>query len=149
MPVCVRRTESTGLNSTNGAVFWLQPDAGPTHDAPAGLSCYNKLECVEPLQTPGNIPVAQITIPTGTVARAIINAQGRITIPTDPADPHGPRQNWCARALPLPQPSPPNSAAELVCPSPAPAALPPPPTLLWLGPSPPAPCKPPASQCPD
>ena len=123
MPVCVRRTESTGLNSTHGAVFWLQPDAGPTHDAPAGLSCYNKLECVEPLQTPGNIPVAQITIPTGTVARAIINAQGRTT---DPSNPGGPRQNWCARA-------------------PCSRRRPAPPTLFWLGPSPPAPCKPPAS----
>ena len=29
-------TATTGLNTTNGAVFWTNPDAGPTHPFPSG-----------------------------------------------------------------------------------------------------------------
>ena len=53
-------TPDTGLTIDNGAVFWMDPNAGPGSDS-------------------GDIVLAQVTVPTGTEFTAVLNVQGRGT----------------------------------------------------------------------
>ena len=52
-------TDSAGITTNNGAVFWMSPGDGPHANA-------------------GAIPVAQVTIDTSSALNAAVNVQGRM-----------------------------------------------------------------------
>ena len=57
-----------GVSTTNGAVFWMQPQDGPSVTDCDGAKGNSK--------SPGDVVVAQLTVPTGKAYSAIVNCQG-------------------------------------------------------------------------
>ena len=60
-------TES-GLSTTNGAVFWMNPKEGPSTADCDGLKGKSN--------SAGDVVIAQLTVPTGKPYEAIVNCQG-------------------------------------------------------------------------